>query len=70
MLSFDQDMLLEEVFSGFTFTSDIGEDQTDLRRHLDNFDLSSLVQAEINRGSDISAHYSMLSFDILIKDFD
>ena len=48
MLSFDQDMLLEEVFSGFTFTSDIGKDQINLRRHLDKFDLSSLVQAEIN----------------------
>ena len=53
-----------------TFTSDTSEDQTPNVRRLETIDLSSIVQAEIQRGSDISAPYSMLGFNVLIKEYD
>ena len=33
-------------------------------------DLSSIIQAELDRGSDISAPYSMLGFNMLVSDYD
>ena len=33
-------------------------------------DLSSIIQAELDRGSDISAPYSMLGFNILVSNYD
>ena len=62
-------MLFEDIFAGFTFTSDIAEEAPSTGRRLNQMDLSSIIQAEINRGSDISAPYSKLGFNVLIDEY-
>ena len=42
-LNFNQDMLLDEIFAGFTFSSGTTQEPKTLGRRLDNLDLSSLV---------------------------
>ena len=67
-------MLLGEIFSGLQFVSDTTQTEPDLglgRRLEDSeVDLAGLIQIEVERGSEISAPYSMLGFKVLIKDFD
>lgn len=63
-------MQFDEIFGGMTFTSDTSQAETPNARRLDTIDLSSIVQAEIERGSDLSAPYSMLGFNVLIKEYD
>ena len=62
-------MLFEEIFAGFTFTSETAEEAPTAGRRLNQMDLSSIIQAEINRGSDISAPYSKLGFNVLINEY-
>lgn len=70
MLRFNQDIRFDDVLAGFTFTSDSNDSKAANLRQLDTIDLSSIVQAEIERGSDISAPYSRLKFSVLIKGYD
>ena len=62
-------MLFEEIFAGFTFTSETSEEAPSAGRRLNQMDLSSIVQAEIERGSELSAPYSKLGFNVLIDEY-
>ena len=53
-ISFNQVMLLDEIFSGFSFASDTAIDPNvsiAQLRHLKNVDLSGFVQIDVERGS-------------------
>ena len=53
-ISFNQAMLLDEIFSGFSFASDTAVDPNvsiPQLRYLENVDLSGFVQIDVERGS-------------------
>ena len=74
-LVFSQEMYLDEIFSGFQFTTEAEyEDVEDERRLLQgnsNVDLQSIIRSEVRRGDpDTSAPMSKLGFTVSLVDYD
>ena len=62
-MGFNQDMLLEEIFAGLNFgASTEAPPANPVGRVLSDMELSSIMQVEVERGSDLSAPYSQLGF--------
>ena len=60
-------MLLDEIFAGVNFTTDNSSQNSN--RRLDNVDLSGFVQVEIERGSENSAPYFALGFEVVLTGY-